>query len=53
MYLIVILLVNWFIAISAFDADAPPAKLKYGTWGFDLSGANTFTKPGDDFSIPS
>lgn len=30
-------------------ADAPPAKLKYGTWGFDLSGMDPKTKPGDDF----
>src|SRR5438094_963549 len=35
--------------LSAFAADAPPAKLKYGIWGFDLSGADTSTKPGDDF----
>src|SRR5262249_31502103 len=30
-------------------ADVPPAKLKYGTWGFDLAGMDTATKPGDDF----
>src|SRR5690242_7874782 len=46
---IVILLVSCFTAISAFGADAPPAKLKYGTWGFDLSGGDTSAKPGDDF----
>src|SRR5213078_5148824 len=28
---------------------ASPAKLKYGTAGFDLSGADTSTNPGDDF----
>jgi len=33
----------------AHAADAPPAKLKYGTWGFDLPGMDTKTKPGDDF----
>lgn len=33
----------------AYAADPPPAKLKYGTWGFDLSGADTSLKPGDDF----
>jgi predicted metalloendopeptidase len=49
MYPIVILLVNCFIAISAFGADAPPAKLKYGTWGFDLSGGDISAKPGDNF----
>src|SRR5690349_21485486 len=44
---IIILVVNSFV--SDFGADAPPAKLKYGTWGFDLTGADTSTKPGDDF----
>ncbi|HZR77928.1 MAG TPA: M13-type metalloendopeptidase [Chthoniobacterales bacterium] len=34
----------------AYAADAPPpAKLKYGTWGFDVAGMDTKTKPGDDF----
>jgi putative endopeptidase len=33
----------------AYAADAPPAKLKYGTWGFDLAGMDTTTEPGDDF----
>jgi putative endopeptidase len=46
---IVILLISCFTAIAAFGANAPPAKLKYGTWGFDLSGGDTSTKPGDDF----
>ncbi len=45
----VLLLVNCFVAICAFAGDAPPAKLKYGNWGFDLSGADSSTKPGDDF----
>src|SRR5213082_4302059 len=26
-----------------------PAKPQYGPWGFDLAGADTKTKPGDDF----
>src|SRR5438093_8693883 len=26
-----------------------PAKPQYGTWGFDLAGADTKAKPGDDF----
>src|SRR5215475_14181232 len=29
--------------------ESPPVKLKYGTWGFDLPGMDTATKPGDDF----
>jgi putative endopeptidase len=43
------LIVNCFLAVFTFGADAPPATLKYGTWGFDLSGADTSTKPGDNF----
>src|SRR5437588_845894 len=37
------------VAPLVYAAEAPPAKLKYGTWGFDLSGADTATKPGEDF----
>ena len=33
----------------AYAADAPSVKLKYGNWGFDLSGMDTKTMPGDDF----
>src|SRR5438477_7383201 len=44
-----VLLLNCLVAIFTFGADAPPAKLKYGPWGFDLAGADTSTKPGDDF----
>jgi len=33
----------------AHGADAPPTKLKYGAWGFDLAGADASTRPGDDF----
>src|SRR5256714_5495448 len=42
-------IVAFFSALHAQAADAPPAKLKYGAWGFDLSGMDTNTKPGDDF----
>src|SRR5438045_8546533 len=50
----VILRACLLFALCAFPpliraADAPPPKLKYGTWGFDLSGADTSTKPGDNF----
>jgi len=33
----------------AHAADAPVGKPQYGNWGFDSSGADTSTKPGDDF----
>src|SRR5947207_8078614 len=44
-----ILVVYCFVAIFAVGADAPPAKLKYGAWGFDLSGAYISAKAGDNF----
>src|SRR5438045_2477424 len=44
-----LLLSTIFLTRLAFAADTPPAKLKYGKWGFDLAGADTSTKPGDDF----
>ena len=36
----------------AFVVNLPaqiPTKPQYGAWGFDLAGADTKTKPGDDF----
>src|SRR5438045_1410737 len=39
----------WSFSPLAHAGDAPPVKLKYGTWGLDLSGMDTKTKPGDDF----
>src|SRR5437588_3224867 len=38
--------------LFAFVASLPaqtPTKPRYGAWGFDLAGADTKTKPGDDF----
>src|SRR5437868_1851895 len=44
------LIVSFLFSPLAYAADAPPpAKLKYGTWGFDVAGMDTKTKPGDDF----
>ena len=38
------------LALAAGSAlSAEPPELKYGTWGFDLSGRDPATKPGDDF----
>jgi putative endopeptidase len=34
---------------AAHAADTATAKPQYGTWGFDRAGADTATKPGDDF----
>jgi putative endopeptidase len=36
-----------FAAASAAAQDLPP--LKYGAWGFDLTGMDRATRPGDDF----
>jgi putative endopeptidase len=36
------------LPLASKAADAP-GKPQYGTWGFDLAGADTKTKPGDDF----
>src|SRR5690349_20516778 len=33
----------------ASAGDAPEPKLKYGSWGLDLVGMDSKTKPGDDF----
>ncbi|MEO5719272.1 MAG: peptidase M13, partial [Chthoniobacterales bacterium] len=37
------------LALDAAQASDLPGKPQYGAWGFDLAGANTKTKPGDDF----
>lgn len=44
-----LLLIAFCFAPLAFSADSLETKLKYGTWGFDLSGMDSKTKPGDDF----
>jgi len=36
-------------ALLAYAEESPPARLKYGAWGFDLAGMDRATKPGDDF----
>ena len=38
-------------ALVAGSAHATDAKPQYGSWGFDLSGADKATKPGDDFFL--
>ncbi|HJX97550.1 MAG TPA: M13-type metalloendopeptidase [Chthoniobacterales bacterium] len=43
------LLLAFCFSPLAFSADVPETKLKYGTWGFDLAGMDSKTKPGDDF----
>jgi putative endopeptidase len=47
----------FFAALAAFIVpallfagdDAPPNKLQYGKWGFDMAGADFSTQPGADF----
>src|SRR3982750_2302842 len=44
------ILILFFIATPPLRAaDSPQDKPQYGIWGFDLEGADTSTKPGDDF----
>ena len=38
-----------FATVTLLRAADPPEKPQYGTWGFDLDGADTSTKAGDDF----
>src|SRR6266481_7125698 len=38
-----------FLAFVVTLPAQTPAKPQYGAWGFDLAGADTKTKPGDDF----
>ncbi len=44
-----ILAVACLAALVAGPAHAADAKPQYGSWGFDLSGADKASKPGDDF----
>src|SRR5713101_3598527 len=44
-----LLLLPFFVAPLAYAAAAPLNKPQYGNWGFDSSGADVSTKPGDDF----
>jgi hypothetical protein len=37
------------LVVSTFGALAQQAKPQYGEWGYDISGADKTTKPGDDF----
>src|SRR5205085_8552305 len=37
-----------FVFVCILRAQTP-ARPQYGAWGFDLAGADTKTKPGDDF----
>ena len=43
-----LLFLFFFVFVCILRAQTP-AKPQYGTWGFDLAGADTKTKPGDDF----
>ena len=38
-----------FATVTLLSAADSPEKPQYGTWGFDLDGADTSTKAGDDF----
>src|SRR6185295_13848161 len=43
------ILILFFLTTPLLPAADSPDPLKYGKWGFDLDGADTAAKPGDDF----
>jgi putative endopeptidase len=43
------ILILFFLTATLLHATGSPEKPQYGAWGFDLDGADTSTKPGDDF----
>ena len=43
------LLIALCLSPLAYAADESPTRLKYGSWGFDVAGMDSKTKPGDDF----
>src|SRR5438128_4241590 len=47
--LTLLLFLSSSLALAAADSPPPNTKPQYGTWGFDLAGADRATKPGDDF----
>ena len=47
--LVVVAAITAAVASAAPEKKAATAKPQYGTWGFDLEGADPKTKPGDDF----
>src|SRR2546421_8815581 len=44
-----LLFLSCSLVLRAADSPPPNNKPQYGAWGFDLAGADTKTKPGDDF----
>ena len=38
------------LQLASVKAEEPLQSVRYGTWGFDISGENAAMKPGDDFS---
>src|SRR5690349_19201577 len=48
MKILIRILLLLFVTTTLHTADAQD-KPQYGAWGFDLDGADTSTKPGDDF----
>ena len=43
------LCLSLFAFVANLRAQTTPTTPQYGAWGFDLAGADTKTKPGDDF----
>jgi len=44
-----LLILGGLLQLTSAQAEEPLQSVRYGTWGFDISGENAAIKPGDDF----
>src|SRR5262245_47497498 len=44
-----LLILGGLLSLTSARGEEPLQGLHFGTWGFDISGENAATKPGDDF----
>ena len=46
---IALVILGGLLQLASIKAEEPLQSVRYGTWGFDISGENAAIKPGDDF----
>ena len=46
---IALVILGGLLQLASVKAEEPLQSVRYGTWGFDISGENAAIKPGDDF----
>src|ERR1700687_3350695 len=46
---IALVILGGLLQLTSAQAEEPLQSVRYGTWGFDISGENAAIKPGDDF----